>query len=107
MTYLYLALAIVFEVGWAVGIKLSDGFTRIGVTAATLVMYIFSLVALMLAVRKMDLGVAYATWAGSGMALIALIGIVHFKEPATPLKLASLAMVVAGLVGLNIASPPH
>lgn len=103
MTFLYLTLAIVFEVGWAMGIKLSEGFTRPWVLAATLVSYALSLVFLMLAVRKMEIGVAYAVWAGTGAAVIALLGIALFKEPAGTLKLASLGLVIAGLVGLNLA----
>jgi small multidrug resistance pump len=107
MTYLYLGLAIVFEVGWALGLKASQGFSRPLMSAATLVMYILSLVFLMLAVKKLDIGPAYAIWAGTGAALIALLGIVWFKEPATALKLVSMALVVMGVVGLNIAGGGH
>jgi len=104
MAYLWLALAVVFEVGWAVAMKLSQGFTRLGPAAAMVVMYILSVVFLGLATKRLDLGVAYATWAGCGVALIAAVGVFHFKEPATTLKVASLALIIAGIVGLQIAS---
>src|SRR5688572_32860380 len=86
MTYLYLALAILFEAGWAVSLKASQGFSRPLATASTLVMYILSLVFLMLAVRKLEIGATYAIWAGLGAAIIAVAGVVHFREPVTPLK---------------------
>jgi multidrug transporter EmrE-like cation transporter len=107
MTYLYLALAIVFEVGWALGLKMSQGLTRPGVAAVTLVMYIASLAFLALAVKKLDVGPAYAIWAGTGAALIAVAGIVWFKEPVSGLKVVSMVLVVAGVVGLNLAGGGH
>jgi multidrug transporter EmrE-like cation transporter len=110
MTYLYLALAILFEVGWALGLKVSQGFTRPVAAVATALMYILSLVFLMLAVRKLDIGPAYAIWAGTGAALIAAAGIVWFKEPISSLKLVSMFLVIAGVVGLNLAeggAHPH
>ncbi len=103
MTYVYLALAVVFEVGWAVAMKLSNGFTRGPATAATLVLYMLSLGALTMAVKKLDVGAAYAVWAGLGAAIIAIIGIYYFKESAPPLKVVSLVLVVVGIVGLNIS----
>jgi multidrug transporter EmrE-like cation transporter len=111
MTYFYLALAIVFEAGWAIAMKISQGLTRPWPTAATIVMYVFSLVFLALATRKLQIGVTYAVWAGVGAAIIAGAGIVHFKEPVTPLKLVSLGLVILGVIGLNLSghaapSPP-
>ncbi len=107
MVYLWLGLAIVFEVGWAVSMKLSQGFSRVGPAVATVVMYLLSVVFLAQATRKMDIGVAYALWAGSGVALIALVGMWHFKEPVTALKLASLGLIVLGIAGLNVATGGH
>ena len=107
MTYLYLALAVVFEVGWAVGLKASQGFSRPLVAAGTLVMYALSLVFLMLAVRRLEIGAAYAIWAGLGAAIIAAIGVVYFREPLTTLKAASLVLVIAGVVGLNLSGAGH
>ncbi len=107
MTYLWLALAVIFEVGWAISMKLSDGFSHLAFTIATVVMYLLSVVFLALATKKMEIGTAYAIWAGCGVAMIAIIGMVCFKEPVTALKLASLGLVVAGIVGLNIATGGH
>ncbi len=107
MTYLYLTIAIVFEVGWAIAMKLSKGFSKPGPTAATVVMYLLSVVFLALATRKLEIGVGYAIWAGSGAALIAIAGVVYFKEPASALKIASLGLIVIGIVGLNVAGGGH
>ena len=103
MTYVYLVLAIVLEVGWAVAMKVSNGLTRPLPAAACLVMYILSLVFLSLAVRRLDISVAYALWAGSGAAIIAVIGVLYFKDALTPLRAVSLLLVVAGVVGLNLS----
>ena len=107
MVYLWLGLAIFFEVGWAIAMKLSDGFSRLWPAAATVVMYLLSVVFLALATRKMDIGVGYAIWAGSGVALIAIVGMLYFKEPATALKFVSLALIGAGIVGLSVARAGH
>lgn len=107
MLYLWLALAIVFEVGWAISMKVSDGLTKLWPAVATLVMYFLSVVFLSLVTKKMDVGTAYAIWAGSGAAIIAVIGIWWFKEPASALKLGSIVVVVLGIVGLNLSSGGH
>lgn len=107
MTPLWLALAIVFEVGWAIAMKRSEGFTRVGPAAATVVMYLLSVVFLALAVRRMEIGVAYAIWAGSGVALIALIGVLHFREPVTALKVVSIALILLGILGLHLSRATH
>ena len=70
-------------------------------------MYLLSVVFLALATRKMDIGVGYAIWAGSGVALIAIVGMLYFKEPATALKFVSLALIGAGIVGLSVARAGH
>jgi len=107
MMYLYLGLAIGFEVGWAVAMKLSCGLSRLWPTVATVVMYVFSLVFLALATKKIDVGIGYAIWAGSGVALIAVAGIVHFREPVTIAKVVSLGLIVAGIVGLQVSGSGH
>lgn len=107
MNWVYLALAIVFEVGWAVAMKLSAGFTRPWPMAATLVLYVLSLVALAQAVKAMEVGMAYAMWAGLGAAIIAAVGIFYFHEPVTFPKIASMALIVLGVVGLNLFGTPH
>jgi small multidrug resistance pump len=107
MIYLWLALAIVFEVGWAIAMKLSEGFTKLGPAIATIVMYLLSVVFLALATKRMDIGVGYAIWAGSGVALIAIAGMTYFKEPLTAIKVVSLGLIVLGIVGLQIAGGGH
>jgi multidrug transporter EmrE-like cation transporter len=97
----------VFEVGWAVAMKLSHGFTRPIPAAATLVMYLLSVIFLSFATRHMTIGVAYAIWAGSGVALIGLIGILYFHEPVSALKVFSIALIVAGIAGLQLAGGEH
>lgn len=103
MTMLYLIIAILFESGWALTMKMSDGFSRWGYAAATVVLYLLSVVFLALATRRMELGVAYAIWAGSGVALIAIAGVFLFKEPVSLVKGASIALIVAGIVGLQLS----
>jgi multidrug transporter EmrE-like cation transporter len=107
MVYFWLALAVVFEVGWAVAMKLSSGFTKMPATAATVVMYLLSVVFLSRATKTMDIGIAYAIWAGCGVSLIAIVGMTYFKEPVTAMKLASLLLVVVGIVGLSVAGGGH
>ena len=104
MTWLYLAAAILFEVSWAIAMKLSDGLTKPLATAIFFLCYLLSAIFLALATRKLDVGTAYGIWAGSGVALIALVGIFHFKEPATALRLISLTLVLLGVMGLKLTS---
>ncbi|HOB75365.1 MAG TPA: multidrug efflux SMR transporter [Phycisphaerae bacterium] len=107
MVYVWLIIAIMFETGWAVAMKLSDGFTRVGPAAVTIVLYLLSVVFLALAAKRMELSIAYAIWAGSGAALIALAGILYFKEPITAAKAASLLLIIAGIVGLQLSGGGH
>jgi small multidrug resistance pump len=101
--WLLLAGAIVLEIGGTSALKLSDGLSRLAPSLAVLVLYAGSFACLALALRRIELGVAYAVWSGIGTAAIALIGILVFKESASALKLVSLALVIAGVVGLNLA----
>lgn len=107
MTWLWLLLAIVFEVGWAISMKLSMGFTKTGLVAATVVMYLLSVVFLALATKKMDIGLGYALWAGAGVALIAIIGMTFLKEPVSVTKLIALGLIVCGIVMLRVSSGGH
>lgn len=102
MTYLHLALAIVFEAGWAISMKASPRLDLSWPTARTLALYLASLVFLTLAVRKMDVGLAYAVWAGSGAVLIAIAGFTHFKEPLTAGRVVFMGLIFVGVVGLLI-----
>lgn len=102
MGMVYLILAIVAEVCGTTSMKLSQGFTRPGPSIAIFVFYAMSLGFLTLALRWIDIGVAYAIWAGLGTALIAVIGMIWFREPATAAKFVSLALIIAGVVGLHL-----
>lgn len=102
-TAIYMTLAIALEVAWAISLRSIKGWHSTLPIAITSSAYIGALVFLVLASRGMEIGTAYAIWAGSGVALIALVGIFALKESATPLKLASLALVITGVVGLNLA----
>ena len=100
---LYLLLAIIAEVTGTTCVKLSEGFTRLIPSVLIFVFYGLSLGFLGLALKRMDLGLAYAVWAGLGIAFIASVGILYFREPVTATKMVSLALIVAGVVGLNLA----
>lgn len=100
MTYATLALAILFEAGWAISMKAAPRLDLSWPAARTLVLYLLSLVFLTLTVRKMDVAVAYAVWAGSGAVLIALAGFAYFKEPITAMRLVFIGLVLIGVVGL-------
>ncbi|MBX3379793.1 MAG: multidrug efflux SMR transporter [Phycisphaeraceae bacterium] len=104
MHWLYLVIAIIFEVGWAIAMKKSDGLSKLPWTLSFAVMYLLSAGFLALATKTLDVGLAYAMWAGVGMAIIATIGIVFLKEPAGALRIASLALVLIGVVGLKISA---
>lgn len=103
MSGLYLMIAIVSEVIGTMNVKLSHGFTRWQPALVALACYAASTYLLSLAVKKMEVSVAYAIWCAVGTALIAAIGVIWFKESVTPLKIASLCMIVAGVVGLNLS----
>ena len=107
MSWIYLTLAIIFEVAGTTCMKLSEGFTRIFPSIAMFVLYGLSFVMMPLVLKKIDVSVAYAIWAGMGTALIALIGILWFKETATVLKVVSIILIIIGVVGLNLSGGVH
>ena len=104
MNWVILILAGLFEIGWAVGLKYTSGFTRLVPTLATIGSMIVSLGLLGLALRHLPLGTAYAIWTGIGTLGTALLGIVLFGEALTSMRLASIALIVAGIIGLKLAS---
>ena len=97
-----LIVSIVLEVAGTTCMKFSEGFTRLTPSVLIFVFYGISFYAFTLAVKKIELGTAYAIWAGAGTALITVIGILYFREPATLMKLASISLIIAGVVGLNL-----
>ena len=104
MAWVVLFVAGLLEVGWAVGLKYTEGFTRLWPSVATGVAVIGSMTLLGLALRALPLGTAYAIWTGIGTVGTAVIGIVVFGEPATAMRLVCIALIVAGIVGLKITS---
>lgn len=107
MHWVYLGLAIMFEVGGTTSMKLSEGFSKPIFGALIFVLYGISFTFLTLALKRIDLGVSYAIWAGAGTALIAVIGYLWFKEPMGAMKIGSIALIIIGVVGLNLARSTH
>ena len=105
MDWILLIIAGVLEIGWAVGLKYTDGFTRLLPTVWTAAAMIASIVMLALALKTIPVGTGYAVWTGIGAAGTAIVGIVLFAEPATVLRLGCIALILAGVVGLKFASP--
>lgn len=105
MAWFLLFLAGLFEVGWAIGLKYTEGFTRPIPSVLTLAAMVASVVLLGIAMKSLPVGTAYAVWVGVGAVGTALLGIVLFAEPATAGRLISLALIVAGIVGLKLATP--
>jgi small multidrug resistance pump len=107
MTWLYLVLAIVLEVSGTTSMKLSQGFAK---TLPSVVMFVFyglSLSALTLALKHIDVSVAYAVWSGLGTALIATVGVVWLREPLSALKFFSLMLIIVGVIGLHMSGGVH
>ncbi|SRR5690606_5671849 len=104
MAWGILVVAGLLEVGWAVGLKYTDGFTRLWPTVWTIASMIASMGLLGLAVRSLPIGTAYAVWTGIGTVGTAVLGIVLFREPATALRLVCIGLIVTGIVGLRLAS---
>ena len=103
MAWFTLILAGLFEIGWAVGLKYTEGFTRLKPTIATAVALVASMTLLGLAVRTLPLGTAYAVWTGIGTVGTALLGIMLFNEPATGARVAFIGLIVIGILGLKLA----
>lgn len=104
MAWLVLIVAGVFEIGWAVGLKYTEGFTRLWPTLGTVASMIVSLGLLGLALRTLPLGTAYAIWTGVGTVGTALLGIALFQEAADPARLVCIGLIVAGIIGLRLVT---
>lgn len=105
MAWVYLAVAGLFEIAWAIGLKYTDGFTRLVPSVLTVGAMILSVVLLGLALRELPVGTGYAVWTGIGAVGTAILGIVLFAEPATAMRLLSIGLIVGGIVGLKLATP--
>ena len=105
MGWIYLLGAGLSEIGWAIGLKYTHGFTRPLPTVLTVLSMIVSLGLLGLALKTLPLGTAYAVWTGIGTVGTVVLGIVLFGEAATAMRLACVGLILAGIVGLKLASP--
>ena len=105
MAWIYLLIAGLLEVAWAIGLKYTDGFTRFWPSAWTLVAMALSVVFLGLALRELPVGTGYAVWVGIGAVGTAVLGMVLFDESRDPLRLVCLGLIVAGVVGLKLVTP--
>ena len=105
MAWAVLFVAGLCEIGWAVGLKYTEGFQRLWPTVWTVGAMVISIWLLGVALRALPLGTAYAIWTGIGTAGTAVLGIILFGESADPLRIACICLIVAGIVGLKLASP--
>ncbi|HLQ84579.1 MAG TPA: multidrug efflux SMR transporter [Salinisphaeraceae bacterium] len=106
-SWLLLGLAIVLEVAGTVCMKLSEGLTRVLPIIGIVVFYLLSFAALSIVIKRIDISIAYAVWAGLGIVLITAIGIVAFKEPVTWVRIACIGLIIVGVMGLNLSGARH
>lgn len=104
MTWVILFVAGLFEIGWAIGLKYTEGFTRFWPSVGTAISMLLSVVLLGLAMRSLPVGTAYAVWTGIGAVGTVLLGIALFNEPATAARLLCVCLIVGGIIGLKITS---
>ena len=107
MNFLYLVLAILAEVAGTTSLKFSQGFTKLMPSIIVILCYGLSFWLLSLTLKKIDVSIAYAIWSAVGTALITTIGIFWFKEPVTAIKIGSIALIILGVVGLNLGGGAH
>ena len=106
MAWVILFVAGLFEVAWAVGLKYSEGFTKLGPSLFTIVTLALSMFLLGWAVRTLPLGTAYTVWTGIGAIGTVLLGIWLFNEPLTPVRLGCIALILIGILGLKVSAQP-
>ena len=104
MAWIILLVAGLLEIGWAVGLKYTEGFTRLWPSIGTAVALILSMALLGLSLRTLPLGTAYAIWTGIGTIGTAILGMVLFREPATAARIVCIALIVTGIVGLKLVT---
>ncbi|ADN35146.1 small multidrug resistance protein [Methanolacinia petrolearia DSM 11571] len=106
MRWLLLATGILMELAGSTCMKLSDGFSNIYASILTFVFWGISFTVFIFALKHFDLSFAYAIWAGMGILLVSMIGILYFKEPASSMKVLSIIVIVAGVIMLNLSENP-
>ena len=104
MPWILLTLAGIFEIGWAIGLKYTDGFTKLVPTVLTAGSMLVSIVLLGLAVKTLPMGTAYAIWTGIGTVGTVILGIVLFAEPVTAMRIGCIALIVTGILGLKFVA---
>jgi quaternary ammonium compound-resistance protein SugE len=105
MAWFILILAGLFETGWAIGLKFTEGFTRLWPTVWTVFAMVVSLWLLGIAMRTLPVGTAYSVWVGVGAVGTVALGIALLEEPASAARLASVGLIIAGIIGLKLATP--
>ena len=105
MAWVILVIAGLFEVGWAIGLKYTEGFTRLWPTVGTVVAMIISLGLLGIAMKSLPVGTSYAVWVGVGAVGTVILGIILLGEAANAARLISVAFIIAGIIGLKLATP--
>ena len=104
MAWIALFVAGLLEIGWAIGLKYTEGFTRLGPTTWTIAAMVASVVLLGWAMKTLPVGTAYAVWTGIGAAGTVILGILLFGEPATAIRLACVGLILTGIVGLKLVT---
>ena len=104
MAWVYLLIAGAFEIVWAVSLKFTEGFTRLWPSVGTVVAMGVSMVCISFALRSIPMGTAYAIWTGIGAAGTVIVGMVWFNEPRDAMRLVSIVVIIAGIVGLKLSS---
>ena len=105
MAWFILVIAGLLETGWAIGLKYTDGFTRLWPTVATLATMAVSMTLLGVAVKTLPVGTAYAVWVGIGAVGTVILGITLLGEPVNPARILSVTLIIAGIIGLKLATP--
>lgn len=106
MAWVILFIASLFEIGWAIGLKYTDGFTRLWPSVLTIGSMVISMYLLALAARELPIGTAYAVWVGVGAAGTAILGIILFKEPLAAARVVFLMLLIVSIIGLKLTAGP-
>jgi len=105
MAWIYLLIAGLLEIGWAISLKYAQGFTRLGPSVATIILLILSFAFLSIALRTLPVGTAYTIWTGIGAVGTVILGIVLFREPLELGRLVCIGLIIIGVIGLRLVSP--